>query len=335
MEIIKTKAYARAGLLGNPSDGYNGKTISVCIPQYYAQVTLYEWEQVEIVPCLEDQSQFESVGDLVHDVVLHGYYGGVRLIKASIKRFVEYCHAKGETLHNRNFSIRYETKIPRQVGMAGSSAIITATMRALMKFYNVDIPPYLLASLVLSVEMQELHITAGLQDRVIQAYEGMVYMDFDKKKMKTVDGLTYGAYKRMTIPSDLPLYVAFKADVSEPTEIFHNNLRARFDMGETAVVDAMKRFAQIAFDGKRALESHDYKTLNQLIDANFDLRRSICKLPAGQVEMIEVARQCGASAKFAGSGGAIVGLYQNPKILAELKKRLGQLGCSVEVIDRQ
>ena len=97
----------------------------------------------------------------------------------------------------------------------------------------------------------------------------------------------------------------------------------------------MKRFAQIAFDGKRALESHDYKTLNQLIDANFDLRRSICKLPAGQVEMIEVARQCGASAKFAGSGGAIVGLYQNPKILAELKKRLGQLGCSVEVIDRQ
>ena len=124
MEIIKTKAYARAGLLGNPSDGYNGKTISVCIPQYYAQVTLYEWEQVEIVPCLEDQSQFESVGDLVHDVVLHGYYGGVRLIKASIKRFVEYCHAKGETLHKRNFSIRYETKIPRQVGMAGSSAII-------------------------------------------------------------------------------------------------------------------------------------------------------------------------------------------------------------------
>ena len=58
-----------------------------------------------------------------------------------------------------------------------------------------------------------------------------------------------------------------------------------------------------------------------------------CKLPAGQVEMIEVARQCGASAKFAGSGGAIVGLYQNPKILAELKKRLGQLGCSVEIIE--
>lgn len=28
MEIVKTRAFARAGFLGNPSDGYFGKTIS-------------------------------------------------------------------------------------------------------------------------------------------------------------------------------------------------------------------------------------------------------------------------------------------------------------------
>ena len=32
MEIIRKRAYARAGLLGNPSDGYNGKTISTLTP---------------------------------------------------------------------------------------------------------------------------------------------------------------------------------------------------------------------------------------------------------------------------------------------------------------
>lgn len=329
MEIIKTSAFARAGLLGNPSDGYNGKTISFCIPQYSAQIALYEWEDVEIVPCKEDQSRFDSIQDLARDVQLHGYYGGVRLIKASIKRFAQYCEQNNISLHERNFSIRYETSIPRQVGMAGSSAIITATMRALMQFYNVAIPPYLLASLVLSVEIQELGITAGLQDRVIQAYGGMVYMDFDKKKMKTSGGLTYGVYKRLDLPADLPLYVAFKTDVSEPTEVFHNNLRARFDMGEPAVVNAMKQFAQFAFQGKQALESGDYKALNTLIDANFDLRRSICKLPSGQVEMIETARRCGASAKFAGSGGAIVGLYPSAKRLETLKSALNAIGCTV------
>lgn len=28
MEIVKTRAFARVGFLGNPSDGYFGKTIS-------------------------------------------------------------------------------------------------------------------------------------------------------------------------------------------------------------------------------------------------------------------------------------------------------------------
>ena len=44
--------------------------------------------------------------------------------------------------------------------------------------------------------------------------------------------------------------------------------------------------------------------LGELIDANFDLRRSICRIPAGQAEMVDRARRAGATAKFAGSGGA-------------------------------
>jgi len=39
-------------------------------------------------------------------VRLHGYYGGIRLIKANIKRFVEHCYAQGNALHDRNFSVR-------------------------------------------------------------------------------------------------------------------------------------------------------------------------------------------------------------------------------------
>ena len=31
MELLRKKAYARAGLIGNPSDGYHGKTISIMV----------------------------------------------------------------------------------------------------------------------------------------------------------------------------------------------------------------------------------------------------------------------------------------------------------------
>ena len=64
--------------------------------------------------------------------------------------------------------------------MSGSSAIITAMFRCMMRFYDVDIPKHLLPTLILSVEKEELGISAGLQDRVIQTYEGIVYMDFDR-----------------------------------------------------------------------------------------------------------------------------------------------------------
>lgn len=178
MLLIRQKAHARAGLVGNPSDGYHGKTLSLAIADFCAEVILYEWDQIEVIPSQQDHSRFESIDELVHDVRLHGYYGGVRLVKATVKKFVDYCRRQGHSLHGRTFSIRYQSNVPRQVGLAGSSAIIVATLRALMAFYGVEIPRRILPSLALSVETEELGIAAGLQDRVIQVYEGLVYMDF-------------------------------------------------------------------------------------------------------------------------------------------------------------
>ena len=68
MEIIRKRAYARAGLLGNPSDGYNGKTISFSVGNFWAEVVLYEWETVEIVLSENDRNRFRSVQDLALDV---------------------------------------------------------------------------------------------------------------------------------------------------------------------------------------------------------------------------------------------------------------------------
>jgi glucuronokinase len=53
------------------------------------------------------------------------------------------------------------------------------------------------------------------------------------------------------------------------------------------------------------------------------------RLPEGQVRMVEVARQVGASANFAGSGGAIVGIYRDEAMFQALEKALGAIGCRV------
>jgi glucuronokinase len=329
MIIIRKRAYARAGLLGNPSDGYYGKTISIIVRNFWAEAVLYEWDSVDIVLTEDDRARFSSIHDLVKDVRLHGYYGGIRLVKATIKRFVDYCQANQLTLPNRNFSVRYQTNIPRQVGLAGSSALIVATLRCLMEFYGVDIPLEAQPILVLSVEKEELGIGAGLQDRVIQVYEGLVYMDFDQATEHFAGGLKCYTYEPMPVSLLPKLYIAYHCTLSEPTEIFHNDIRGRFDRGEQKVVEAMKHFARLAQSGREALLQQDTKRIARLMDENFNVRRSIYNLAPWQIQMVEVARQCGASAKFAGSGGAIIGTYDDEAMYQELNDRLAALGSRV------
>jgi glucuronokinase len=68
--------------------------------------------------------------------------------------------------------------------------------------------------------------------------------------------------------------------------------------------------------------------LGGLLDRNFDLRRSICQLPNEHILMVETARSCGCSAKFAGSGGAIVGTYPDNETFIRLQTELKKIGCN-------
>ena len=320
--LITTKAYARAGLVGNPSDGYFGKTISFIIRDYWAEVTLFESPELTIQPTERDHSVFSGIDALARDVRQFGYYGGIRLLKASVKRFHDYCIREKIPLHGRNFTLRYASNVPPQVGMAGSSAIITACWRALMQFYQVEIPAYLLPSLVLSVENDELGIPAGLQDRVIQSFEGVVFMDFNRA---SVEQLGHGIYEPLD-PSLLPpVYVAYTTKLSEGTEVFHNDIRGRWNRGERDVVSAMYHWAGLAQRVRDMLLAGEGALIGPLLNENFDLRRRLYKISAGNVDMVETARACGASAKFTGSGGAIVGTYESDAMFNQLKATMEPL----------
>ena len=110
--IITTRSYPRAALLGNPSDGYFGKTIAFTFQNFSAEVTLWETPELEILPAEYDTNIFKGIRELTEDVKLYGYYGGIRLLKAAVKRFYEYCESNSLILSDRNFTIRYHSDIP-------------------------------------------------------------------------------------------------------------------------------------------------------------------------------------------------------------------------------
>ena len=324
--IIRTIAYPRAGLIGNPSDGYFGKTIAFAFRNFSAQIELWESPQLELLPSRRDHSVFESIAGLHQDVKMHGYYGGFRLLKATVKTFYDYCASRGIKLDNRNFTLRYRSDIPNRVGLAGSSAIITACARALMGFYNVTVSRHSLANLVLSIENQELGIPAGLQDRVAQAYQGLMYMDFDRAVM---EARGYGRYEALDLTLLPPMYVAYRADLSEGTEVYHNDLRMRWNRGDADVVEAMKYWADLTTQFREALLRGDRPAMHQLINANFDKRASLYDVGDGNRDMVATARRAGASAHFAGSGGAITGIYEDEAMFHRLGEAFAPKGICV------
>jgi glucuronokinase len=192
-----------------------------------------------------------------------------------------------------------------------------------MDFYeltNEDIPLEEQPELVLSVETEELGINAGLQDRVVQVYGGTVFMDFNRS---TMDALGHGIYRGID-SSLLPnLFVVYMEGSGKDSGKMHNEVRFRFNQGDRVIMDSMIRFADYAQEAKQALEKRDLKRFGMLMNANFDLRREVygdSAIGERNLQMIEIARNLGAPVKFPGSGGAVIGIYEDENQYRKLEQ---------------
>ena len=158
---IAERAHARLGLLGNPSDIYGGKALAVSVANYAATVTL--------------RANFDSKDETIHVVPGEGEReGGVKLIESLLSVFFDdppLRHLRSE--RQTGFTLTYTSNIPYQVGLSGSSAIVCAALRCLVRYYEVEelIPRARLPNLVLEAETK-LGIVAGYMDRVQQVSEG-------------------------------------------------------------------------------------------------------------------------------------------------------------------
>ena len=237
------------------------------------------------------------------------------------------------TLHRRlgarisPHRVEVRSTIPRSVGLAGSSAIVIATIRAMISAHpdepwarSLVAEPALLASLALAAEREILGIAAGLQDRVVQALGGTVAMEFGRDATRTIDGFEAGTYRRLNgLPSGL--FVAYRAEAAADSGQVH----AALDPDDPAVRHAMQRAADAARMAAEAIDARDVAALGAAMDETFDQRAAVMSLDPLHVEMIDVARAAGASANYTGSGGAVVVLAPDDRARVALTR----LGCDI------
>ena len=237
------RALARAALAGNPSDGHGGAVLAVCVPGLAAHA--------EAQPAARTRSDPPAA-----------------LVDAAVARY-----GRGPC------AVRWATSVPREVGLGGSSAIVTAAVRALCALHGDVLAPDDLAEMVLAVEVDDLGVAAGRQDRYAQAHEGLVLMDFagDRPQVERLD------------PALLPdLYLAWRADAAGTSHAVHGGLRGRAD--EPGLRAGMARLADHARAARDALLSGDRAAFAGAVDASFDERAALLELdPRRHVEMVRAA----------------------------------------------
>ena len=113
-----------------------------------------------------------------------------------------------------------------------------------MRFYGLSLSDLKIAkdefpTIILDVERKELGISAGLQDRVVQTYEGLVYMDFTSGPFiragpfpTTVGGI-YTHIDPALLP---PLYLAYNVNVGGDSGGVHSTVKERWAQREPELV---------------------------------------------------------------------------------------------------
>ena len=95
-DVITKRAYARVGLVGNPSDAYGGKCVAFTISNFFAEASLRRTpssKRVTFAPGPYDGNAFDSFDALSTHVSQHGVDGGVRLLKSLCCNLMRYCES--------------------------------------------------------------------------------------------------------------------------------------------------------------------------------------------------------------------------------------------------
>ncbi|MEW6072301.1 MAG: hypothetical protein AB1726_06835 [Planctomycetota bacterium] len=317
----------RAGLLGNPSDGWGGRVIAFTFLDFAARVHLEDAPRPAVVAPDGTAREAESLAALAELAANPPRAAdGTALPRAALARFLRHCAARGagpaalpRFSPLLRFRLSYASTIPRQVGFGGSSAIVVATLRALAARFAVEIPPAELAELALAAETEELGITAGPQDRVVQSYGGLLDMDFRPPRGPA-------SYTRLDPALLPPLYVAWSPVPGDPSGEAHREIRRRCAGGDPDLQEARAVFPRLAAEGRECLERGDQARLCDLLDANFAARAAIGPLSPADHALVRIGRAAGAAVKLAGSGGGVVGIPRDPSAWPALERAHREAG---------
>ncbi len=296
---IVCSAPGRAGIIGNPTDMYGGAVLSCSVGMR---------ARVKVVPApdlvLETNNQTCRIASR-DDLQPRGDRFDVA------RAILDYLR-----LPKLACRVCYESEIPLRSGLAGSTALVVALLKALLLWQGEDANLYRLAEKARYVELNYLKVVCGYQDAYMCTFGGLNYMDFGGKQFyREAEAELFATIEPLAgHVVGLPFVLAFTG-VQHASSAVHKPIRERWLEGEAAVVDSYKRITELARIGKKAIIMADWSLLGHLMNENHSIQRALGGSGESNERLIAAALGAGAlGAKLAGAGdgGTIIALWPWP-----------------------
>lgn len=307
---LQCSAPGRAGIIGNPTDMYGGSVISCSIAER-ATVTMRPADNL----ILETGSE-RRVMTSADDFGLTG--DSFDIARATLV---------GSDSTGLKGHLSWTTDIPFRAGLSGSTALVVATLGAILNAQNIRHTLYQHAELARMIEYQHLKVFCGYQDAYMCTFGGLNYMDFREKEFHQAYGADpYATMEPMaTFFPPLPLTILITG-TQRISGTIHKPIRQRWVEGDADVVSAYKTIASLARAGKKALLQGHLDELGRLMNENHAISQSLGGSSPEDDRYIQLARDHGAlGAKLAGSGGAVIVLHPEPQGLIAAAQAAGAL----------
>jgi glucuronokinase len=331
MGIVRGEAYARAGLVGHPSDnfpefGFTGAVLALSVPNFSCTVEVWESPTLTIQHC---DRQYENWRQLLDHSAKYGIFDEEPFLRGGLSVFARYCKQHGLMRRvDRNISIRLaKTNIPRQLGLSGSSAIVTASIQALMHFYsltNRDIPLSVQGWLILEAE-KEAAMKGGLQDKMTQAYGAaghhLLQMHFPVELRDRPEGQS-GIYQPLDSKILPRLAMIYTDQGAKRSHSVHSRWDVLFRTAKPRFIAAVKELPTLVDKAVKALQARDVKAFGKVLNRGFELRLATCGTSEMDMRVHEFCEKHGVPSNQTGSGGAAILVYEDPAQIRALHRNL-------------
>lgn len=220
-------------------------------------------------------------------------------------------------LRQQAMAIEVFPEVPRAMGMGGSAALAVAIIRALARYFELNLTDEEVRALSFRSE-DIIHGSASGIDNTVATYGNLIL--YKKGEPPSIDMLH--------LPQDIPIVIGISGVESMTSKMVHRVSEAHKANPEW-MDDIFDEMDALSLASKEALEAVDLQKLGLIMNRNHGCLNTLSVSSPEVEELIQIARDNGAlGAKMTGGGGggAMIALCDSEELQKRIQQKMQKAG---------